>query len=100
MSNGIPATRPDHPDFDLLAKAVRDSDAQADAGASTDDIIGQVADFGTALYVGNQRCLRQYTLGARLDWDSLPANLQAAALSLWLDGLLAGYKLAQERGAA
>lgn len=89
--------RPDHPDFELLAAAVRDNDEQADAGASVPDIIGQVVDEDVAAYVADQRALRQFNLGAGLDWNRLPSAVKAAALSLWLDGLLAGHKLAKAR---
>lgn len=79
--------RPQHPDFKVLAAAVRANDAKAEGGQDMEKIIAEVADPDSVMYVGFQRAIRMEKLGA-----SVPRTDSLA--SMWADGLLAGYALA------
>ncbi len=87
MSNDYP-DRPDHPDFWLIAQALLDQDAQADAGQDAEEIISRMIHLPSAAYAATQRAARV----------SKPfTSVQVAAA--WLDGFLAGMRVQQAKHA-
>jgi hypothetical protein len=88
-----PSGRPPfHPDFDVLSEAIVQVDALSDSGAMTVlYLVKEVADPDTATYFAAHRG----AMIAELLGLDLPLRKVATLGGLWLDGLLAGYKLCQ-----
>lgn len=79
-----------HPDFDPLTEAVMRNDALSDSGVSNiSDLVGEVADSPTATWFALQRAMM---FGQLL---GLPITQAPLLSGLWLDGMIAGHRLAQ-----
>jgi hypothetical protein len=74
--------RPDHPDFWLLSRSVRDLDGQAGT-VPLPDLIGRLLDPQSVLYMARQRAALIRTRGA-----GSPADTRYAAA--WIEGLIVG----------
>lgn len=88
--------RPQHPDFWMLSKIILEMDGLGDkSDTALDsvfvDFVKTVADPRSLMYLANQRALR-------VDMFEAPRKTRVDALAaLYLEAILVGYKLAQEK---
>jgi hypothetical protein len=86
--------RPNHPDFRLLAQSLREHDASSEVGASIEQVLAPFVDADSAIYVAEHRALR---IGRGTGRMTMGAPAKAMITATWLDGLLAGVRLAALR---
>jgi len=80
--------RPDHPDFLRLSKAVIHFDSEADGGRDIEEIVGELIDLPSLIYMADQRILRTGLQGGNA--------IRARLLALYVDAFSLGYRIAQE----
>lgn len=97
--------RPDTPAFWELAKIVSENDRRSDEG-EWEAAVGEVTGLEEMLYVADQRAMRlapqfeRLPAFARITPRGLSASERrayAAKLGMWVDGLVAGYRLREQR---
>jgi|SRR6185437_77720 len=86
-----PPGRPDHPDFQLISHALLGIDARSESGQDTSQILDGMIDPDSALYAAVQRA----SFAAK-KLPKLRPHLSALA-GAWLDGLLTGLHVQQEK---
>lgn len=86
--------RPDHDDFRLLSKVVREHDDRSDQGNSLTEIVSEFIDLNSLGYMADQRCK---AMGERLDVAKVnPVRLMKAA---WFDAFMAGVDFQKRKEA-
>lgn len=90
-----PEERPDHPDVDDIARIVFMHDERSDAGAEPDQILAELADTDSVLYVAGQRVLRMMMHGY-LNRQATDAEI-ISWMSIWIDAFTAGARFQHDR---
>ena len=86
--------RPNHPDFWRMSEIVIEMDRRTEAHPDKfEEIVGEIVDLDSLIYMATQRSLRAATLGR-----ATPTSIMVHGTALWIDAFTVGYKFAKAKG--